>query len=179
MRSSSRSGRFRGDTVEDDTRRWLLLIAAGAWVLASVLVAAGILALGSEDEDVAAVGRADGAGPLSFATAPTPSLSAGTGSRVRPAADGQASRITLSASPRRAGLSQSITLEGRYPGGDGSTVRVQRQQGRWIDFPVSADVEGGKFSTFVETARSGVSKFRVVDSSTGIRSNVVSVTIRR
>ena len=175
--------------MEDDTRRWLLLIAAGAWVLASVLVAAGVLALGSEDEDVAAVGRDDGGAPLSFATAPTPSLSAGTGSRVRPAADGQAepgtgaagqaSRITLSASPRRVGISESITLEGRYPGGDGSTVRVQRQQGRWIDFPVSTDVEGGKFSTFVETARRGVSKFRVVDRSTGIRSNVVSVTIRR
>jgi hypothetical protein len=176
--------------VEDDTRRWLLLIAAGAWVLASILVVAGVLALGSEDEDLAAVGRADGAVPLSFATAPTPSLSAGTGSRVRPAADGQAkpggtgaaeqaSRITLSASPRRVGISESITLEGRYPGGDGSTVRVQRQQGRWIDFPVSTDVEGGKFSTFVETARSGVSKFRVVDRSMGRRSNAVSVTIGR
>lgn len=87
-------------------------------------------------------------------------------------------RITLDASPKVASTYQRVNLTGRYPGGNGTTLTVQRRQGGWADFPTSATVRGGSFSTYVQTGRAGVNRFRVVDQSTGKKSKPVSVIIR-
>jgi hypothetical protein len=55
---------------------------------------------------------------------------------------------------------------------------VQRREGGWRDFPTSASVSGGTFSSYVMTGQSGVNKFRVVDRSNGKTSNVVTVRVR-
>jgi hypothetical protein len=73
---------------------------------------------------------------------------------------------------------QQIDLTGIYPGGEGAILRVQRfESGQWQDFPVTASVSNQTFSTYVQTSRSGVNKFRVVDTDSGLKSNPVRVTV--
>ncbi len=87
--------------------------------------------------------------------------------------------ISLSASPLEVSPMERIYLSGTYPGGEGKSLQVQRSQGSgWTDFPTSTSVSGGSFSSYVMTGRSGKNRFRVVDSSTGKKSNPVSVTVR-
>jgi hypothetical protein len=57
-------------------------------------------------------------------------------------------------------------------------LQVQRLEGgQWVDFPTTATVSGGQFSTYIETGHAGVNKIRVVDPSTGQSSNVVAIQI--
>src|SRR5215212_619805 len=74
--------------------------------------------------------------------------------------------ISLSAAVTEVGPMEEIYLTGVYPGGEGAVVQVQRfESGKWEDFPVDASVSGSTFSTYVQTGRLGVNKFRVRDSS--------------
>ena len=96
------------------------------------------------------------------------------GDRKRPAKP----PIALSAAQRSVGSMQNIDLTGSYPGGAGRIVQVQRRQdGEWVDFPVTAPVDGDSFSTYVATGQTGQNRFRVVDSDSGKRSNQVVVRV--
>jgi hypothetical protein len=86
--------------------------------------------------------------------------------------------ISLSASPLEVSAMERIYLTGTYPRGEGASLQVQRLEGDWTDFPTSTTVSGETFSTYVMTGRSGVNKFRVVDSSRGKASNPVIVRVR-
>ena len=89
-----------------------------------------------------------------------------------------AGEIVLRARPLRAAPFERVRLFGRYPGGNGTTLQVQRKQGRWVFFPASATVSGGRFETWVQSGRRGVNEFRVVDRASGARSRPVEVRIR-
>ena len=87
--------------------------------------------------------------------------------------------ISLSASPVEVSRMERIYLSGTYPRGEGASLQVQRfEGGAWTDFPTSASVSGGTFSSYVMTGQSGPNKFRVVDAATGKKSNPVTVTVR-
>lgn len=88
-------------------------------------------------------------------------------------------KITLSASPRSAGSFQRVNLAGSYPGHDSGTLQVQQSvgSGPWSDFPVTATVSGGRFATYIQTARVGTNHFRMMDKATGRTSNTATVTI--
>lgn len=86
--------------------------------------------------------------------------------------------ISLSASPVEVSPMEQIYLSGTYPRGEGASLQVQRFEGSWTDFPSSASVSGGTFTTYVMTGQSGPNKFRVVDPATGKKSNPVTVTVR-
>ncbi len=86
--------------------------------------------------------------------------------------------ISLSASPNEVSPMEQIYLSGTYPRGEGASLQVQRFSGGWTDFPSSATVSGGTFTTYVMTGQSGVNKFRVEDRATGKKSNPVTVTVR-
>jgi hypothetical protein len=102
----------------------------------------------------------------------TPSASATAAPRPRP------KPITLQAGPLQVGAGQRITLSGGYARGDGGSVQVQRfEAGAWADFPVTASVSGGRFSTYITTSRTGPTRLRVLDKATGKASNVVRVTV--
>lgn len=89
-----------------------------------------------------------------------------------------APQITLEASPSAVAAGERISLTGRYRGGDGATLQVQRrEEGGWEDFPVSASVRDGRYETWILTTRTGVSRFRVVDAGAGRVSNAIEVTI--
>ena len=72
---------------------------------------------------------------------------------------------------------ERINLTGDYPSGNGALLQVQRLEGGWTDFPVTMSVDGGRFSTYIQTSRTGDARFRVIDKGAGRTSNVVRVTI--
>jgi hypothetical protein len=85
--------------------------------------------------------------------------------------------ISLQAFPHRVSANQRINLTGTYAGGEGARLQVQRYEGSWQTFPVTASVSGGLFNTYVYTSHTGPQKFRVLDTGTGKKSNAVSVTV--
>jgi hypothetical protein len=86
--------------------------------------------------------------------------------------------ISLSSAATEVGPMQEIYLTGVYPSGEGAVVQVQRfEDGKWVDFPVDASVTGQTFSTYVQTARPGMNRFRVRDTSGPDVSNEVRVRV--
>jgi hypothetical protein len=85
--------------------------------------------------------------------------------------------ITLRASPRRVSANQRINLTGAYRGGQGRRLQVQRFEGRWVDFPVTATVRDGSFRTYIFSGRTGPNRFRMLDERSGRASNAVQVVI--
>lgn len=118
---------------------------------------------------------------------PTPEASAAPSEGATPKATAKPTKkrkpkparpIRLLASSSSASIMQRVTLSGRYPGGNGTSLQVQRREGgSWVQFPTSASVEAGSFTTFVASGQSGPNAFRVLDPSTGRKSNVVVVRV--
>jgi hypothetical protein len=88
--------------------------------------------------------------------------------------------ISLSSAATEVGPMEEIYLTGVYPTGEGAVVQVQRlENGKWTDFAtVDAVVSGETFATYVQTAQSGVNKFRVRDTDGPEVSNEVRVKVR-
>lgn len=86
-------------------------------------------------------------------------------------------RITLQAFPTEVAPGERIDLTGVYLAGEGAVLQVQRFEGGWSDFPVTARVTGGIFNTYVLTSRTGKVRFRVLDTGSGRASNPVTVTV--
>jgi hypothetical protein len=87
--------------------------------------------------------------------------------------------ISLSAAQTEVGPMEEIYLTGVFPGGEGAVLQVQRfENGRWEDFPVDAVVSGETFSTYVQTAQTGVNRFRVRNTDGPEVSNQVRVKVR-
>jgi hypothetical protein len=86
--------------------------------------------------------------------------------------------ITLQAGQNSVGNFERIDLTGVYPGGEGAILQVQRlEEGVWTEFDATIPVSNETFVTYVQSARTGVNKFRVVDNATGDTSNPVTVTV--
>ena len=86
--------------------------------------------------------------------------------------------ISLSASQTEVAPMEQIDLTGVYPGGEGAILQVQRfTSGSWQAFPVTASVSDETFTTYVQTSQSGLNRFRVADTDTGLVSNDVRVNI--
>ncbi len=86
--------------------------------------------------------------------------------------------ITLQGFPAQVSGGERINLTGIYAGGEGATLQVQRFESGWSDFPVTVNVSGGTFTTYVLTSRTGKTRFRVTDKAAGKSSNPVRITIR-
>ena len=90
------------------------------------------------------------------------------------------SGIKLTASPTQARTYQRVNLTGTYAGAaPGTSLQVQRRQGTtWTNFStVTASVNGGQFSTWIETGQPGPNRFRMFDAGAGKASNIVVVQI--
>jgi hypothetical protein len=166
-----------------------LLVSLGALVAAALVIGGviGMVALGAAKlAGVGSSGPAASGEPSLYIPAPSTTSPAATATTPsQPPADPEPAdrprrkpRITLTASPSNASTFERIYLRGRYRGGNGATLQVQRFDGGWSDFPVSTTVRNGRFETYVLSGRGGVNRFRVVDESTGRTSRPVSVTLR-
>lgn len=177
----------------DDDNDWRKQLLVGAAVLVVVgLLVGGIVALiALKAADVAGLGHTPAPQTgIVIPTKNTPASPKGTGEPDVPTTEPGSTAptkkhhrhrntgIRLTASPDQASTYQRVNLTGTYASGTGATLQVQRLEGgNWVDFPTSASVNGGTFSTYVETGRSGPNKFRVFDASSGRASNVVTVVI--
>jgi hypothetical protein len=165
-------------------------------LLAMVIVAAvvgGFLALGAlAASRVLGVGGSDsGAGATAGASMylPEPEATAVPESSDAPSSDEPsgpsssapakpANPIRLAAAPRSVGSFERINLTGTYPGGNGAILQVQRKEdGRWVEFSVTAGVNGESFATYVQTSRVGENRFRMLDTDSKKVSNAVTVTV--
>ena len=166
-----------------------LLVSLGALVAAALVIGGviGMVALGAAKlAGVGSSGPAASGEPSLYIPSPSTTSPAATEpTPTQPPTDPEPAdrprrkpRITLTASPSKASTFERICLRGRYRGGNGATLQVQRFDGGWSDFPVSTTVRTGRFETYVLSGRVGVNRFRVVDESTGRTSRPVSVTLR-
>ena len=181
---------------DDDETPWArqLLVAGGA-LLAVALVIGGVVS-------VVALGAAKVAGidesrpkqtvrpSLYFPSGePSTSLDPYPDPDGSPSPSGSASAtptptrtarpISLQAFPQRVAPGGRINLTGVYQGGEGGRLQVQRyEDGAWTDFPVTANVRGGQFATYITTDRTGATRLRVVDAR-GRSSNAVRVRVGR
>jgi hypothetical protein len=86
--------------------------------------------------------------------------------------------ISLQADQTAVGNFEQIDISGVYPGGEGAILQVQRfEGGQWVDFNATIPVSNETFRTYVQSALTGVNKFRVVDTATGDASNSITVTV--
>ena len=167
-----------------------LLALVGVGVVVGMLVSGGALAVSS----VLGLGEDDGGEAATSQQSmylPKPSATeseAGPQITLRPgeesASAGASSAapefpISLSSTVTTVGPMEEIYLTGVYPGGEGAVVQVQRfESGRWEDFAtVDAVVSGETFSTYVQTAQTGVNKFRVRNTDGPEVSNEVRVRV--
>jgi hypothetical protein len=110
----------------------------------------------------------------------SPSVSAGAPASSSPSesAGRRPKAITLQSYPAKVAPGQRVNLTGVYQSGEGATLQVQRfENGGWTDFPTTASVRGGIFTTYVMTGRVGMNRFRVLDPSSGRSSNPVRVRV--
>ena len=119
--------------------------------------------------------------PTKKETATGPLVSLAPGEEETPGSTGSPQAqtgIVLQAGQTSVAPMQQIDLSGSYAGGDGAILQVQRfEGGSWRDFPVTARVSGGQFTTYIQTGQTGENKFRMADTDSGAASNEVTVTI--
>ena len=113
---------------------------------------------------------------------PEPSPSASESGSESPSSEPSPSErtraITLQLFPNEVSPGERINLTGVYQSGEGAVLQVQRFENGWTDFPVSANVSGGIYNTYVLTSRTGRARFRVIDHALNRASNPVTVTVR-
>jgi hypothetical protein len=161
-------------------------IVVGLLISGGALAASSILGLDGGDDDGTASSQQSMYLPKPSATESEtgPQITLQPGQETPSAADPAASAtpeftISLSAAQTEVGPMEEIYLTGVYPHGEGAVVQVQRlENGNWEDFPVDAVVSGETFSTYVQTAATGLNRFRVRDTDSELVSNEVRVKIR-
>ena len=184
----------RGD---DDEAPWsrTLLVGLGALLAVSVLVGGvvGVIAFGAAK--MSGIGEASG-GPTQEPSLYMPSGKPSTSPEAypdppetsespteeptpseEPSPTKPAHEISLQGYPAAVAPGERINLTGVFPTGEGARLQVQRFEGGWTNFPVTATVRGGTFETYVLTSRTGKQRFRVIDMGSGKASNAVRVTI--
>ncbi|MGN6522627.1 MAG: hypothetical protein ACTHMZ_05420 [Actinomycetes bacterium] len=170
----------------------VLLVAGGVLGLVFGVLAGAVsnaFDVGSAAPQTPPPARAS-AGPATPTASPSPAASGPTGATTSasPTASPSASTtptpspsgpISLSVDPATVSPGQRARLSGSAPGQAGGSLQVQRlTDGQWRDFPVTASVgDDGSFSVSIATSRRGDSQFRVVDPTSGIASDPVTLTV--
>lgn len=173
---------------EDDTWKQQVLVGVAMLIVVGLLIGGIVAWIGLKAADVAGL---TGGGPTTVSapsfpsttpsrSAPSKTTSAApTNTNVLPPGGGTAG-FSLTASPQTVNSYQRINLTGSYPGPDGATLTVQREEGGiWVDFAtVTATASGGSYATYIESGHTGLNNFRLIDKSNGYISNVALVTIK-
>jgi hypothetical protein len=183
---------------EDEDAPWTrqLLVGVGALVAVALVIGIviGIVALGAAHVSGLSSAKSHEAATPSLVmptgnptttpeTFPDPAKASGGSSPSSAPSSGTPTRtaksraISLQVFPANVRPGERINFTGVYARGEGRRLQVQRFEGGWHDFPVSASVSGGLFSTYIVTSHTGTNRFRVMDTATGKASNAVRVRI--
>lgn len=167
---------------DDERRRQIALRVGGVIVGIAVIVLIGARVMVSaldlnEDTSQPTSGPASAPTPISSPSEES-TPSSGEPSDLPTRSAGAHGKLQLSVAPVIVQANDRINFTGRYPGQDAVTLQVQRfDGGSWSDFPVSARVTVGTFSTYIITGRHGDQRFRVIDKQAHVASNPVRVTV--
>jgi hypothetical protein len=165
-------------------------LAVGLLVAGGAVAATSVLGLGDSDGGTEASGEQSVYVPKPSPTeeqsgalitlAPKPTPSGGQQGNDEPEPEPE-DAISLSAAVTEVAPNEPIDLSGVYPGHEGATLVVQRfEDGNWVDFAdgdVTTTVSDETFSTYVITARTGLTRWRMRDTDTSDVSNEVRVKV--
>jgi len=75
---------------------------------------------------------------------------------------------------------QTVRIQGTYPGGGDTFLRVQRWEGgKWLDFPLPTKTdESGRFTAYVELGQPGRYALRVRDPDSTVTSKILVLVIK-
>lgn len=174
---------------------WGIVALVGVGLVIGLMATLGatvvVRVLGLQEGDSASAADDSSAEASMYLPTPSPtkeskdaSASSGSGNGKKSGGNQQQSQqkakkaISLSAGQSSVSPMSQIDLVGKYSGGNGAVLQVQRKEsGNWSDFPVSVTVNDGEFSTYVQTGRAGKNVFRMADTDSKKTSNVVTVTV--
>src|SRR5215212_11813403 len=151
------------------------LLSAGLAVLAlSALLAGALFFSGRDGGKVTAQPVATGTG--SSAMPSKPSSEASTGSTET---EKDESTIQVKGSAASARPFQTVRIEGEYPRGADTYLRVQRwDEGEWLAFPIPTKTDqSGQFTAYVELGQPGRYPLRVLDPDSGTTSKTFVILI--
>jgi endonuclease YncB( thermonuclease family) len=82
--------------------------------------------------------------------------------------------------PESAKPFQTVRIQGTYPGGADTFVRVQRlEAGKWLDFPVPTKTDqSGRFTAYVELGQPGRYQLRILDPESAVTSTSFVLVIK-
>lgn len=176
--------------MPDEDSPWYvqLLVCSGVLVAVAVLICGLLAVFGFGAARLVGFPTGSTSTPQSITTAPaTPSPTPQShrhspGSRGprhhRHSGPAASHAIILTASPNQVAAFEHIDLSGSYLAPDGTTLQVQRLQAHgWSDFPVTATLSAGNFTTYIVTGHTGTNRLRVIDPRTHVTSNAVSVRV--
>jgi hypothetical protein len=161
-------------------------LAVGLILGGVVIVATKVLGLGGDSSPGATSGQASIYLPEPVPTQdvdePEITLESGATESAEPSEPAESEspepEITLAVSASQVGSMEPFELTGVYPKGEGAILTVQRfENGAWVDFPATGSVSGERFQIPVQSSRVGETRFRVVDSDSGLTSDEVRVTV--
>lgn len=164
-------------------------VAVGVVLGGVVLVGTKVLGLGGDSSPGASSGQASLYLPEPVPTEDVdePEITLGPGETASPSDSGSSEpevsespkrEITLAVSATQVGSMEPFDLTGVYAQGEGAILTVQRfENGAWVDFPATGSVTGEQFQIPVQSSRVGETRFRVVDSDSGLKSDPVTVTV--
>jgi len=74
---------------------------------------------------------------------------------------------------------QTVRIEGKYPSGADTYLRVQRwDEGEWLAFPIPTKTDqSGQFTAYVELGQPGRYPLRVLDPDSGTKSKTFVILI--
>ena len=75
---------------------------------------------------------------------------------------------------------ETVRIQGRYPGGPDTLLRVQRwEDGKWLAFPLPTKTDkSGRFTAYVEFGQPGRYRLRLLDPSSGSTSKPFVLVIK-
>jgi hypothetical protein len=164
-------------------------VAVGVVIGGVVLVGSQVLGLGEDSSGGSSSGQASLylPDPVPTEDLDEPEITLGSGETESPdtsesdepeESESAEPEITLAASATEVGSMEPFDLTGVYPKGEGAILTVQRfENGAWVDFPATGSVAGEQFQIPVQSSRAGETRFRVVDTDSGLKSDEVRVTI--
>ncbi|CAN5181113.1 hypothetical protein BH09ACT10_BH09ACT10_19470 [soil metagenome] len=172
----------RLSTATVSARKKRAVVLLGWFIVVGVVIGLGLGLLGTAT--FRALGLKDVDHPTENVKASAkPSASATTDAPTEPTAPAvdPVPQSTIRASPESISPGQRITFTGVLTGAaNGATATVQRKDGDsgWVDFPVDTRLkEDGKFSVYVQTSKSGNSKWRLKVKGTDFKTPTVTVQI--
>jgi hypothetical protein len=151
------------------------LLSAGLTAIAlSALLAGALFFSGRDGGKLTAQPVATGTGSSTMPSKPTSEASTGSTETEKDESTIQVKGLDASARPF-----QTVRIEGTYPSGADTYLRVQRwDEGEWLAFPIPTRTdESGQFTAYVELGQPGRYPLRVLDPDSGTTSKTFVISI--